>query len=293
MERDDNVKIALQERIKELNCLYEMVRLAENYHDSMEDFLNALVNFLPLSWQHAEVACARIVFQGKTMQSKNFEWTEWRQSTPIRIGNEYVGDVTIIYMEERPPADEGPFLKEERTLLEGVSQRISEIAVRVIAQQELQENNKLLLLERKALQEANAALRVVLSNIEDDKKRIYQNMQLNIDKVVMPIIHTLMPLVSKSNQKYLDILKTNLEEITSPFTNKTLNFLHSLTPMEVNICNMIRNGLRTKEIAHLRGVSAATINRHREHIRRKLKITNEQINLTTYLQSLMKPDASL
>ena len=196
-------------------------------------------------------------------------------------------------MEERPPADEGPFLNEERTLLEGVSQRISEIAVRVIAQQELQENNKLLLLERKALQEANAALRVVLSNIEDDKKRIYQNMQLNIDKVVMPIIHTLMPLVSKSNQKYLDILKTNLEEITSPFTNKTLNFLHSLTPMEVNICNMIRNGLRTKEIAHLRGVSAATINRHREHIRRKLKITNEQINLTTYLQSLMKPDASL
>jgi DNA-binding CsgD family transcriptional regulator len=156
----------------------------------------------------------------------------------------------------------------------------------------LQENNKLLLLERKALQEANAALRGVLSNIEDEKKRIYQNMQLNIDKVVMPIIHTLMPAVSKSNQKYLEILKTNLEEITSPFTNKTLNFLHSLTPMEVNICNMIRNGLRTKEIAHLRGVSAATINRHREHIRRKLKITNQQINLTTYLQSLMKPDPS-
>jgi DNA-binding CsgD family transcriptional regulator len=65
-----------------------------------------------------------------------------------------------------------------------------------------------------------------------------------------------------------------------------------LTPMEVNICNMIRNGLRTKEIAQLRGVSAATINRHREHIRRKLKITNQQINLTTYLQSLMKPDPS-
>ncbi len=292
MERKDNVKIDLQERIKELNCLYEMARLAEHYHDSMEDFLNALVNFLPLSWRYAEVACARIVFQGKTLQSKNFQWTEWRQSAPIRIGDEYVGNVTIIYMEEKPPADEGPFLKEERTLLEGVSQRISEITVRVIAQQELQENNKLLLLERKALQEANAALRGVLSNIEDEKKRIYQNMQLNIDKVVMPIIHTLMPVVSKSNQKYLEILKTNLEEITSPFTNKTLNFLHSLTPMEVNICNMIRNGLRTKEIAHLRGVSAATINRHREHIRRKLKITNQQINLTTYLQSLMKPDSS-
>jgi len=48
---------------------------------------------------------------------------------------------------------------------------------------------------------------------------------------------------------------------------------------------MIRSGLQTKEIARTRGVSAGTINRHREHIRRKLKITNSDINLMTYLQS--------
>jgi len=50
---------------------------------------------------------------------------------------------------------------------------------------------------------------------------------------------------------------------------------------------MIRNGLRTKEIAQTRGVSSATINRHRENIRRKLKITNDDVNLATYLQSSM------
>jgi DNA-binding CsgD family transcriptional regulator len=50
---------------------------------------------------------------------------------------------------------------------------------------------------------------------------------------------------------------------------------------------MIRSGMRTKEIAQIRGVSAATINRHREHIRRKLKITNSDVNLVTYLQSSM------
>jgi DNA-binding CsgD family transcriptional regulator len=50
---------------------------------------------------------------------------------------------------------------------------------------------------------------------------------------------------------------------------------------------MIRNGMRTKEIAQLRGVSTATINRHREHIRRKLNITNRQVNLASYLQSLV------
>jgi DNA-binding CsgD family transcriptional regulator len=82
-------------------------------------------------------------------------------------------------------------------------------------------------------------------------------------------------------------LKTSLEEITAPFTSQVLTHLRALTPTEVNICNMIRNGMRTKEIAQLRGVSTATINRHREHIRRKLNITNRQVNLASYLQSLV------
>lgn len=161
-----------------------------------------------------------------------------------------------------------------------------------MAEQELQENNRQLLIERKALQEANAALRVVLSNIENEKKQIYENMQLNIDKVIMPILHALTPAVTNNKLKYIEILKTNLEEITSPFVSRALSHYRCLTPSEVNICNMIRNGLRTKEIARLRGVSSSTINRHREHIRRKLNITNQQINLTTYLQSLLASDPS-
>jgi DNA-binding CsgD family transcriptional regulator len=62
---------------------------------------------------------------------------------------------------------------------------------------------------------------------------------------------------------------------------------HSMTPTEVAICNMIRNGMHTKEIADMRGVSEATINRHREKIRRKLNITNQDVNLATFLQSSM------
>jgi DNA-binding CsgD family transcriptional regulator len=83
------------------------------------------------------------------------------------------------------------------------------------------------------------------------------------------------------------MLKTNLEEITSPFIRHLSNSYHSLTPAEIAICNMIQNDLRTKAIAQIRGVSTATINRHRENIRRKLKITNSDVNLATYLQSSM------
>lgn len=290
-EQNDSLEIALQERIKELNCLYEMARLAERHHGSLEGFLHDLADLLPASWRYAETACARITFQGETFASRKFKWTDWRQSAQVRIGDQVVGDVTVIYWEEHQAADEGPFLKEERTLLEGVAQRIGEIAVRFMAEQDLQENNRQLLLERQALQEANAALRIILANIEDEKKRIYENIQLNIEKVVMPILHALTPAVAKNKLKYIDLLKTSLEEITLPFVSWNINSYRSLTPVEVNICNMIRNGLRTKEIAQLRGVSTATINRHREHIRRKLKITNQQVNLTSYLQSLAAPES--
>jgi len=264
-----------------------MARLAEKHHDSMTEFLNNFVNFLPLSWRYAEVARARIVFQETIFESKGFVWTEWKQSAQIRVGNKVVGDVSVIYADERPESDEGPFLKEERTLLEGVAQRIAEISVRLLAEQELQENNRQLSLERKALQEANIALRVVLSNIENEKKQIYEDIKLNVKSVILPILDALTPAISREKRPYVELLKTNLEELGSSFSSQVSNHLRSLTPTEVNICNMIRNGLRTKEIALLRGVSTDTINRHREHIRRKLHITNQKINLIAYLQSLV------
>ena len=282
------VEIALRERIKELNCLYGIARLAEHYSDSLEDFLKCLADILPLSWQYPEIACARIVFRDQTFKSGNFRAAKWRQASQIMMYNEPAGEVTIFYLEERPPSDEGPFLKEERVLLDEVAQRIGATAARIAAERELQENNRQLLLERVALQEANAALRAVMANIEREKQGIYKDMQANIEKVIMPLLHALSLELPKAQRKYAEILRTNLEEITSPFINRFLHRYQSLTPAEIGICNMIRNGLRTKEIAQIRNVSPATVNRHREHIRRKLKITNNDANLTTYLQSIMQ-----
>jgi len=279
--------IALRERIKELNCLYGIAQLADIHSDSIEDLLRDLVNFLPFSWQHPEITCARIVFKGKTYKSKRFKVTKWRQSSRIFMYNEPVGEVTIFYLEERPPADEGPFLREERALLDELAERIGATAMRISSEQELQEINRQLTLERKALQEANAALRAVLARIEEEKQEIYMNVRTNIDKILMPIFHALALNLPPNKRKYVELIGTSLEDIAAPFVRHLSKTYFSLTPTEVNICNMIRNGLRTKEIAQMRGVSVATINRHREHIRRKLQITNSETNLMTYLQSSM------
>jgi DNA-binding CsgD family transcriptional regulator len=283
----EKVLIALRERIKELNCLYGISQLADRHSDSLEELFQELVNLLPPSWQYPEIACARIIFQGKTFKTQGFKITKWRQTSPIFFYNEHGGEVAVFYREERPAANEGPFLREERALLDAVAQRISHIAMRLSAEQELQETNRQLIVERKALQESNAALRAVLARIEEEKQEIYRNIQANVEKVLLPILHALMGELPKIHRKYVEMVKTQLEEMTSPFTRHLSRQYHSLTPSEIKICNMIRSGLRTKEIADIQKVSVATVSRHREHIRKKLKITNNEVNLATYLQSNM------
>ncbi|MBU1275246.1 MAG: helix-turn-helix transcriptional regulator [Proteobacteria bacterium] len=279
------VEVALRERIKELNCLYGIAQLAERHMDSLEDLLRDLVDFLPLSWQHPEIACARVVFGGTTYKSKGFKVSNWRQSSRIFMYGEAVGEVALFYLEECPPADEGPFLSEERALLDAVAERIGTIAARISAEQELQSTNKQLTVERKALQENNLALRAVLARIEEEKQEIYLNIQTNVDKILMPVLHALAVELPETQKKYVDILKRNLEEIVSPFVGRLSKTFLALTPTEISICNMIRSGLRTKDIARIRRVSVATVNRHREHIRRKLGIINSDVNLTTFLQA--------
>ena len=279
--------IALRERIKELNCLYSISQIAERHSDSIENLLQELVSILPFSWQYPEITCARIMYNGKSYKSEGFKTAQWRQTSQITVYNEPVGEVAIIYLEERPPMEEGPFIKEERVLIDAIAERIGSAAMRISAERELLETNRQLVLERKALREANAALRAVLTRIGEEKEKIYLDLQANVEKILLPILHELTLQLPKNQRQYAQLLRTNLEDIVSPFINHLSKTHLSLTTTEINICNMIKNGLQTKEIAEIRGVSPGTINRHREHIRRKLKITNSDINLMTYLQSNM------
>jgi DNA-binding CsgD family transcriptional regulator len=281
------VERALRERIKELNCLYGITRLTERGPDSLEEFLKRVVNILPPSWQYPEITCAHITFQGGTYKTEGFKVTKWRQAARIMMFNEPVGEVEVFYTKQKPALYEGPFLREERTLIDAVAENIGAVAMRLSAEQKLQETNKQLMVEREALREANATLKTILSRIEEEKLKIHKDIQSNVQKVLLPIIYALQTEIPKPQRKYVELLRDNLVEITSPFINQLTEKYRSLTPTEIAICNMIRTGLRSKEIAEIRGVSTATISRHRERIRRKLAIANKDVNLTSYLQTTL------
>lgn len=278
---------ALRERIKELNCLYAVAQLAELHSMSLEDFLQGVVDVLPPSWQYPEITCARIEFEDSCYTSRGFRVSRWKQHADILVHGAAVGRVEVCYAKKRPEDYEGPFLREERALLEGVAERIGTIAARMAAEQELEESNRQLTVERQTIQETNAALRAVLGRIEEEKREIERAILANVEKILLPILHALAVKVPKNQRAYVDLLRDNLEDMTSPFINALSQAYRSLTPTEIRICKMIRDGLRTKEIAEMRGVAPATINRHREHIRRKLGIHNSGTNLTTHLQATM------
>lgn len=127
----------LHERVKELNCLYHLSRLIEQSGNDLGGVFRGLLDVLASSWQHPDVTCAKLVFQDREYKTRNFKETQWRLAAPIKVYGEPAGRVEVCYLEEEPVAYEGPFLKEERTLIDTIAKRLGEIAERKILEREV------------------------------------------------------------------------------------------------------------------------------------------------------------
>ncbi|UCD34810.1 MAG: helix-turn-helix transcriptional regulator [Nitrospiraceae bacterium] len=214
-------------------------------------------------------------------KSKNFRESQWKLETDINVTGQKIGKIEVYYIRKMPEIYEGPFLKEERILLDHLSYRISRLTERIQAKKQLQ-------VEKLTLKNMNITLHEVISRVQAEKIRVGNSIHVNCDKIILPIVHALEAEATLKQKKYIDLLKSNLNELISPFINQLSKDFMSLTPSEIQICNMIKAGSSTKEIASLRGLSVSTLHRHRENIRKKLNITNKNVNLTTYLNTYMK-----
>ncbi len=144
------------------------------------------------------------------------------------------------------------------------------------------------------LQESNIALKVLLRQRETDKeeiaaelKTIEENMVFNVNDITIPFLDKLAGTkLNEQQREYIDILRTNLEDIVAPILLKVTGDALKFTPSELHIANLIKQGKTTKEIASLLNLGIRTIEFHRANIRKKLKITNEGENLKTVLLSL-------
>lgn len=132
----------------------------------------------------------------------------------------------------------------------------------------------------------NTALNEVLGQLELEKKSLRDQILVNVDRLILPLITKLNRDAGREHQKALAALEANLKDLTSPFGERLSRPLYRLSPREIEICNLIKNGLGTKEISQLLKSSPATIENQRNTIRKKLRISRSQVNLATFLRSL-------
>jgi signal transduction histidine kinase len=127
---------ALRERVKELTCLYSVARLSEKPELSLPDLLQGIVRLLPPAWQYPEITQARIVLDRRSFETPGFAPGSERQRADIAVAGQVRGFVEVHYAERRPTLDEGPFLHEERNLIDALAREIAGILARRQAQEE-------------------------------------------------------------------------------------------------------------------------------------------------------------
>jgi PAS domain S-box-containing protein len=139
----------------------------------------------------------------------------------------------------------------------------------------------------KKLDEVNTALKVLLNRREEERKELEETIANNIKSLVLPYTEKLKTThLTDAQTTYLSILESNVREMTSSLAKRLCIQHISLTPTEMQVAMLVRDGRSTKEIAEILRISSKAVSFHRDNIRRKLGLKNKKANLGTYLASL-------
>ncbi|WP_342678195.1 PAS domain S-box protein [Methanofollis sp. UBA420] len=143
----------LNERVKELKCLYTISKILGKSETGFDAQMQKVVDVIPDAWQYPDVTAARITLDGRVYQTASFRKTRWMRCQKVLVNSREAGTIEVGYLEERPERDEGPFLKEERSLITSIAQRIGGYIERKQAEE--------------ALSASETELRAVLSGMTD------------------------------------------------------------------------------------------------------------------------------
>ena len=179
-----------------------------------------------------------------------------------------------------------------RSTLELIGVQFGNIIARLQAEQELQEDlqrrkqmEETLEIKARSLEEMNSALKVLLNGREKDKYELAERVMSNVEQLIQPYVRKLKTSkLDVSQETWVDIIETNLREITSPFLKNAATF--NFTPKELEVIQLLKEGKSTKEIAELLHVCEGAIELHRHRVRKKLGLHKKKTNLQSYLFSL-------
>jgi len=163
---------------------------------------------------------------------------------------------------------------------------IRDRTARKMADERLRQSEEKLRVRSQELEEMNIALKVLLKQREQDQKDIGEKVHANVKQLVLPYIEKLKKRKLGEDAAYLNIIEANLHGVISSLATTTSGKLHVLTPQELLVANLIRDGRQDKDISGFLNLSIYTIKAHRRNIRKKLGLIKEKANLRTFLSNL-------
>lgn len=165
--------------------------------------------------------------------------------------------------------------------------RILALCHNIVARKKFEEEvtraNEQLSVEREALSQKNTALQELLVQLRESKKSVAAQIQANMERIVLPLIDRLERKIDKQAARDLQVVRNSVVDIVSPFVSSLETRFRSLTPREIEICNLVRRGYSSKEIAELRSSSVQTVLKQRKAIRKKLGLSGQDVNLASFL----------
>jgi len=168
----------------------------------------------------------------------------------------------------------------------GIQGVITDITERKQVEEALRKREEELVNNSRMLEEANTALRVLLKRREEDKEELEEKVSASIKELVMPYLEMLKKnQPDNRNAACLSILDSNLKNVVSPFSQKLSSKYLNLTPKEIQVASLIKEGRTSKEIADVLNVATSSIDFHRYNIRNKFGLNNKRISLRSYLLS--------
>ena len=162
-----------------------------------------------------------------------------------------------------------------------------EITALKLAEEALKQSQEELFEQKQSLEETNIALKVLLKQREEDKLELEKKVLANVKDLVLPYVEKLKNARLKPKEKTLvEIVEDHLNDVISPLLQSFANAKILLTPQEMQIASLVKDGKTSKEIANILNVAETTVNFHRKNLRKKFGLTNKQSNLRSYLISI-------
>jgi PAS domain-containing protein/DNA-binding CsgD family transcriptional regulator len=178
---------------------------------------------------------------------------------------------------------------EERTmdLLQFSESLKTEIVERKEAEKKLRRRERELKSKSNNLQEVNTAMKVLLDQREQDRREVEEIILNNVKELLAPYLEKIKKTkLTDAQLAHVRIIETNLDNIISPFLKNLHSKYLNLTPKEIRVASLIKEGRTTKEIADLLGMSVAAVDFHRNNIRKKLGLRNKKANLVSHLANM-------